>query len=247
MLFRSANFIAPVSPFPWSGLSYNRIDVNLNTLTEMHLSEVQQKDYTYPCIASFGQDINDKSVMIGFLRGGATIFPQMCVINVDDNTWGPITVVRGGDGFVNVLGNIDRWGDYTMMQRKHNQHSVWMLGQYGFGNAPNSWGLTNGYNSYVAEIGDALIPVASEAALYGSDIKIYPNPSGGVMSVFVDDSNMEIIHLQVLDMLGKVLESFSTQNNVEIPINVTNLPNGTYLLKIETNKETKYEKICVYH
>lgn len=233
--------------FPWSGLSYNRIDVNFNTLTEMNLSEVGTKDYTYPCIASFGQGINDKSVMIGFLRGGANIFPQMCVINVDDNTWGPITVIRTGDGFVNVLGNIDRWGDYTMMQRKHNQHAVWMMGQYGFGNAPNSWGLTNGYNSYVAEIGDALIPVKNEETLPINNMKIYPNPSDNFMYVSTDEGNTEIVNLQILDMIGKVFENISVQNNIEIPINISNLPNGTYLLKIQTNKETKYEKICVYH
>lgn len=226
----------------WSGISYNRIDVAANAIQEMTLSDVGGNDYTYPCISSFGLNANDESVMIGFLRTGPNLYPQVCVINADDNAWGPITIVRDGDGFVDLAaGNWERWGDYTTMQRKHNEHAVWMIGQYGFGAVPNAWNVTHGFDSYVAEIGD--VPVVSIENPIENKAIIYPNPSQESFKITLSNGQTAqkvLIH----DLQGRLVKEM-LDKDLSNDIKTTNLPSGIYSLQIVTNNATFYEKLSI--
>lgn len=145
----------------YSGVYYYRIPVD-DAKDGTQRTEFGQSgfDYAYPSLASFGLNECDQSVMIGALRTGGTIFPEMRVMNCDeDMQWSNSTLVYAGEGPIVFLGGTERWGDYSAMQRKHNANDpeIWFSGCY-----PNSG---NRWRTRIAEInGDyepAEIPVAS--------------------------------------------------------------------------------------
>ncbi|TNF29229.1 MAG: hypothetical protein EP314_02970, partial [Bacteroidetes bacterium] len=60
----------------WNGVNYKRITTNNLSVQGATFGNVGQFDYCYPAVASSGADQNDKSVIIGFLRSGQSIFPE---------------------------------------------------------------------------------------------------------------------------------------------------------------------------
>lgn len=74
------------------------------------------------------------------------------------------------------------------------------------------------------------------------EFKIYPNPSNGNFNVIFDDSN-RIHSVEIISLLGqKVFE----KNNIQsASISVTNLPKGTYLIKVTQDSKSRTEKIII--
>ncbi|TRX16669.1 endonuclease [Flavobacterium franklandianum] len=74
------------------------------------------------------------------------------------------------------------------------------------------------------------------------DFKIYPNPSKGNFNILFDDSN-GVHSVAIFSLLGqKVFEKSNTQSS---SILVTNLPKGTYLLKVTKDSKSTTKKIII--
>ena len=73
-----------------------------------------------------------------------------------------------------------------------------------------------------------------EADLLG--LKLYPNPAGNVLNVELDEK-VEITETQVYSLLGSLIKDFDGQSK---DLNVSNLQNGAYLLKITTKNYGNY-------
>ena len=132
----------------FTGLYYGRIDVpSLSASTGTF--GLDGFEYTFPSVAPFTTSETDKTVLIGFMRTGASIYPEFRVVTVDNNwDWSASVLVRGGDGFVDFLQeNVERWGDYSGIARRHltNGIEVWVSGCYGedfdsgFSNVLGTW------------------------------------------------------------------------------------------------------------
>jgi hypothetical protein len=118
----------------WNGINYNRLTVSNATNLSSTFGLVGSYDYSYPAVAPFSTSLSDKSVMIAFLRSSASIYPQVRVINCDNNLqWSSSTLVKSGETFVNFLSGDERWGDYTGISRRHNSSTpkIWLAGCYG--------------------------------------------------------------------------------------------------------------------
>lgn len=78
------------------------------------------------------------------------------------------------------------------------------------------------------------------------NVQVFPNPNKGYFQVKIPELN-GIINLTLLDNLGKVVYRTQNQNNPETPfnLNVSNLANGIYTLKIQEEKGFFYTKIIV--
>lgn len=170
----------------YSGVHYYRIPVDATNLTENAVFGQSGFDYAYPSLASFGLTECDQGVMIGALKTGSSIYPQMAVVNCDEsmNFSSPVTVVTGASP-ISFIGSPERWGDYSAMQRKHNASSpeVWMAGCH-----TNSG---NRYRTRIAEIkGDYTAPEGPEVSFYSSDslgepiyfVNFYDNSTGGAVA-----------------------------------------------------------------
>ena len=72
-------------------------------------------------------------------------------------------------------------------------------------------------------------------------IQIYPNPAIDYVKVlFEDEGNYQV---DLFDINGKHISSFSVDNDIEKVINLKNLQAGTYLLLVKKDKQRKVYKI----
>ncbi|MEX2597908.1 MAG: T9SS type A sorting domain-containing protein [Salibacteraceae bacterium] len=152
----------------YSGLIYYRIPAaNPSAVQSSRFGEVGT-DMAFPAMASFGLQTNDRNVMISYLSVASNTFPEMRVVNCDNNmNWSESVLLRSGLGYIDTWINSgsERWGDYSTMQRKHNAQSptVWASGCYGASN--NRW------RSWVSEITGEYVPPPLPEADFVSDVQ----------------------------------------------------------------------------
>lgn len=75
-----------------------------------------------------------------------------------------------------------------------------------------------------------------------NSIVIYPNPSNGVFSITFKNSDPAFYNITVLDILGKKIKNISIKNS---KIDLSELSNGTYLLKINSSEKSFTKKIII--
>lgn len=73
------------------------------------------------------------------------------------------------------------------------------------------------------------------------EIQVFPNPSSDILNLNYP-AEIEIQNIELMDIVGKTIKAFS--NPVSI-IDVSDLPAGNYLLRIETNQGLAVKKILV--
>jgi hypothetical protein len=218
----------------WNGINYNRLNVSALTNTSSTFGMSGTFDYSYPSIASFGTNVNDKSVMISFLRSGSSIYPQCNVVNCDNNmNWSASTIVKEGENFVGQMSSsTERWGDYTGACRKYNSTSpkVWVNGM--FGNIDNVW------DTWIAEIGvnsSGINEISKE-----NKVKIYPNPIIHQYHLEFESNQAENIEILLLSSEGKQIQNlykgmtFIGKN--AFSFNQGALETGEYFLVVKTSQ-----------
>ncbi len=72
------------------------------------------------------------------------------------------------------------------------------------------------------------------------NVIIYPNPTTSILNI----ENAENSMIEIYDLLGRVVLS---ENNISLnkQLNVSNLSNGTYLIKISNNGQIKTDKFII--
>ena len=83
--------------------------------------------------------------------------------------------------------------------------------------------------------------------ILANGVSVYPNPNSGTFIVSVN-VNVDELTLEMLDLQGRVVFS-SIENNIQSgftkQINMENVANGVYMLRITTNKEQVSLKVAV--
>lgn len=218
----------------WNGINYNRLNVSALTNTSSTFGMSGTFDYSYPSIASFGTNVNDKSVMISFLRSGSSIYPQCNVVNCDNNmNWSASTIVKEGENFVDFMSSsTERWGDYTGACRQYNTTNpkVWVNGMFG--------NIDNVFDTWIAEIGvnaSGINEVSKE-----NKVKIYPNPVIQQYHLEFESNQAENIEILLLSSDGKQIQNlfkgmtFIGKN--AFSFNQGALETGEYFLVVKTSQ-----------
>ena len=157
----------------------------------------------------------------------------------------------------------------TITQNITTQNPTWIPEDMGLGNVP-TFGIKQQYYAgenfgqiYVATHGrgmfksgsfvprnDDIVEEESEETdleVLASSMNIYPNPFSNQLTIdFVSDVNEENIRISIYDLTGKVL--LQTQTDVvegsnKIPMDVSTLPKGTYLVRFDNENDSQYAKI----
>ena len=204
-------------------------------------------DLNYPWIAYTGNSHFDASAMIMCLHSSPTTYPGTSVI-YSDGKGGLSNLVRvkGGEGIINSMGsNIERWGDYTGMQRKYNAPgTVWLMGSYGKGDGirPDNW---------VAEITNTDPALGGEEIQIEQSFQAYPNPVKGILQLKFDLLLEEEVAFKVMDVKGTVVWSAShtLQGPNKILVDLSGFPNGVYVVEAQgQNGGLDFrEKVIVAH
>jgi hypothetical protein len=69
-------------------------------------------------------------------------------------------------------------------------------------------------------------------------ISIYPNPSNDILNIELKNNSYQIVNSQIINMLGCVIKD----NLEKSKLNISNLPNGMYYLKISLNNNVQINK-----
>ena len=81
------------------------------------------------------------------------------------------------------------------------------------------------------------------------ELDIYPNPSSGMFNLYFENFNLEYVDLNIVDISGKLIlnriYSFSKNNPKTISLNLSNLSQGMYLMKIESDDKSSIKRLVV--
>lgn len=229
----------------WNGINYNRLNVGSLTNQSSIFGAAGSFDYSYPSVVSYASAPTDASVMIGFGSSNPSVYPQMRVVNCDNNmNWSNSTIVKSSSSYVSYTSTTkERWGDYTGTTRKHNSTnpSIWMNGM--FANSLNKW------DTWVAEIHANQVGI-NEPTKEEEKMKVYPNPVTESFSVEFTLETTTNLTIEIKDVTGKIVKQLfngkASQGLNHFSFNKSNLATGTYYLVITNNSTIiKNEKIII--
>ncbi|OJX50900.1 MAG: hypothetical protein BGO88_06790 [Flavobacterium sp. 38-13] len=80
---------------------------------------------------------------------------------------------------------------------------------------------------------------------FTNNFSIYPNPTTGVVNL-TGKNNIAINTIQVTDLNGRVVKTFTTDNVYETQINITDLTAGMYFLNVQTDSGSGSFKVVKY-
>ena len=230
----------------YNGINYNRLDLNAWSLQNSTYG-AGGYEYSYPSVASFATSTTDNTVVIGFLRTGSSIKPQIRAVSCNSGmTWVSSILVKSGINYNNDLpdaNNVCRWGDYTGITRLHNSPVpvLWMNGM--FANSSNEW------DTWIAQI-NTTGNTAIEDLSMEKDVLVYPNPTSSKFTIDFFCRNSGNLKLNLISSTGqtvKLLIDKNTSNGQKnFSFDTSNLPKGIYFLQIELDgKLLQTEKIIV--
>jgi len=234
----------------WNGINYNRLNTGSFTNQSATLGLQGSFDYAYPAVVPFSTSQNDKSVMIAFLRSSQDIYPQVRVVNCDNNLqWSPSTLVKEGETFVNFLNDEERWGDYTGIARRHNSSGgrIWLAGCYGAD--ITTQGVDNTWKTWVAEVyAGATVGLADQTTV--RDFSVFPNPTYDMVNILFTTDLRELTTITLYDVEGRIIKVLYKDTprigENRLTFNKGALAAGSYLVSISTStKILKNETIVI--
>jgi hypothetical protein len=79
-------------------------------------------------------------------------------------------------------------------------------------------------------------------------VTLQPNPSSGVFFANISGVRDQIVNVIVIDLQGKIVykDAVKSGSNALVrKIDLTSLSKGTYVIKIQTDKDQKVDKIII--
>jgi hypothetical protein len=79
------------------------------------------------------------------------------------------------------------------------------------------------------------------------DLNIFPNPSNGSFELDVQSSEVGVLSITVFDLMGRVIlkEQNNLHPNLRIPINLSYVGAGQYILRAEFNGQQFNKRILI--
>lgn len=82
----------------------------------------------------------------------------------------------------------------------------------------------------------------------GVAFSVYPNPTNGQFTVSITNTNSKTVSINVVNILGETVYTFSDNNcanSVNKQINLENIAAGIYFIKLDTGKDVITQKIII--
>lgn len=235
-------------PENFSSGIYHGVISQLNSLpmVEASLISNDKLDYAYPSISYTGFDNEDlNSMLITFSHVGEEDFAGTSMafhngLGGLGSIYSDPGIVKVGDGLINtfVADSLERWGDYTDIQRKYNEKGVlWLAGSYGDENDLN--------NVWIAEI------LAINDLPLVNRVVTYPNPAYSSVRIAANFDSDQMVDLELSDAKGAIVKKIEDQQakagGADFILNTYGLESGMYVLSIydESRQVLFSQKIVV--
>ena len=217
-----------------TGIYHGQIDIVGSPTLNGNIHSIDTLYLGYPNIAYAGIGPGDNRSIISILHSSSTIQPGTGAILSDGNgSYSPITVIKQGLSYTNMLNGNERWGDYTGCQTRYNLPGwVWVNGSYSLVNH-----TTRTWIGELTATSGVSIPEEDEDEI---EANIFPNPTSDRSEIQFELKSDDFITLDVLDMNGKLIKqpyrgSLRSGAN-SISINTSFLAKGHYQVQISSKK-----------
>ena len=181
----------------------------------------------YPNIASMSENEGEKKALIVFNFSGVDRYPGFGAVFYDSvQPYSKMIVLKEGSSSVTIQpGEINRWGDYTGIQRDYSGAGMaWASGSYGRGNTHKTW------ISYLA------IPEYNGISSPGipKEISLFPNPIHIDFNLEFAIERPGTVILELLDANGKVLRKlfndYLDPGQIQLSFSAETLSPGIYFV-----------------
>jgi Secretion system C-terminal sorting domain len=189
-------------------------------------------DFGYPSITYVGGGADDQSVMLTYSYVSPTQFPGTAATYIDrSGNLSPMVIVKKGETNITVLtDSVERWGDYTGIQRKYNEPAFsWLCGSFGWSNGNRTW---------IAKLKNTDTKLGvNEISKQVTNATLFPNPASNYASINFDLNEQLMLQFEVMDITGKVigtlLRDLGKAGTNRFTFRVTDLNEGIYFLTIK--------------
>ncbi|MEP7194942.1 MAG: reprolysin-like metallopeptidase [Saprospiraceae bacterium] len=76
-------------------------------------------------------------------------------------------------------------------------------------------------------------------------LKIYPNPTKGVIDIFIDDFSSNEIIMKIIDLQGRIIRTIDLTNTNHVNEDLSNLNNGVYFVYLKTKDSNITKKLII--
>ena len=222
----------------YHGIIYN---YSSNPFVESRIISDSIIDFGYPNIASTAINPNEKESIIGFNYSSIIDTNGVsCVYMNNEEVYSNFTKLHKGTHAINRLsGNVDRWGDYTGIQRKYDDPCrTWISGMFGKSNSNGSWISSVAVSDTCRE----RIPHLFLDPSFSNGV-LFPNPGIGLINydfTLENDLDLKISIYGIDGRLVKILyQDLVDEGPNRLSFNISELRIGTYLLVLE-DKNTRF-------
>lgn len=219
------------------GVIYN---YDINPFVESRILSDSIIDFGYPNIASTAINPNEKECIIGFNYTSANDTNGIsCLYMNNEEKYSDLTKLYKGLSAIDRLnGNIDRWGDYTGIQRKYDDPCrTWISGMFGKIGSNGSW-ITS---TAVSDTCRDRLPHLFLEPSFKNGI-LFPNPGNELIQYdFTLEENLDLkISIYSLDgrLVNVLYEDLVKSGPKRLTFNISKLNAGSYLLVI-TNRNNR--------
>lgn len=118
--------------------------------------------------------------------------------------------------------------------------------EYAFGDTPEQHGLGEWSDSEpvnIMTVEPAAEPEGIDDLVGNLPFEIYPNPANEIITLFL--SSLNDVSIEIVDMLGKVVQSESIFGDDKLELNISQLTKGTYLIRINDRDRVGVRKLVV--
>ncbi len=237
----------------WASVRYHRLNVETkNGYNYKVIHYAGTKDYTYPSISPFTNDIENQTSIVHFQATGPNSYPEMRAKVFDsDFEFQSSQLIQIGTAPMNdcysAKRETARWGDYTGIALQYNAKTptVWVAGSVANSNNMD-------WNTYIAELTATGFPIGTKEVLT-HHWDIYPNPSTERIHISFESETKQGARFYLINREGVVISHLMSNvlhpGTNQFSFDVHTLPSGIYYLTIinDTNKIITNEKIVVTH
>lgn len=187
-------------------------------------------EFGYPSMTLVG-NISDHKILYTFSHCVTDSFAGTSILFKDANdNYSDIVPVKDGVSLINMIpDSVDRWGDYTNVQRKYDQTTrAYLAGSFGKGNANATW---------IAIVDNDEYPLQVNELSGTNESMVYPNPvRQQKFSTRFTNEKAQHLQFEIFDLTGKrislMLDTYVKKGVNEFSFETQKLASGNYVFRI---------------
>jgi hypothetical protein len=91
------------------------------------------------------------------------------------------------------------------------------------------------------------VAVGIEALSFSNEIQLFPNPADHILTVHLSKTVQTPLGFMLINSEGKIVKNGDSDQPDHLNLDITELPSGTYFLKLESDNQLAIKKLIISH